>query len=66
MEWIPGKRRKREHPRNMWMEGVRKEIKKKTFRNRSVIKQKGMVFGFWKTATAVTWMDGRTDRQTDR
>jgi hypothetical protein len=26
----------------------------KTFRNRSVVKQKGMVFGFLKTATAVT------------
>jgi hypothetical protein len=26
----------------------------KTFRSRSVVKQKGMVFGFWKTATAVT------------
>ena len=27
---------------------------KKTFRRRSVVKQKGMVFGFRKTATAVT------------
>jgi hypothetical protein len=26
----------------------------KTFRSRSVVKQKGMVFGFLKTATAVT------------
>jgi len=26
----------------------------KTFRSRSVVKQKGMAFGFWKTATAVT------------
>jgi hypothetical protein len=26
----------------------------KTFRNRSVVKQKGMVFGFRKTATVVT------------
>jgi hypothetical protein len=25
----------------------------KTFRSRSVVKEKGMVFGFWKTATAV-------------
>jgi hypothetical protein len=23
MEWIPGERRKRRHPRKMWMEGVR-------------------------------------------
>jgi len=28
--------------------------KNKTFRSRSVVKQKGMVFGFRKTATAVT------------
>jgi hypothetical protein len=26
----------------------------KTFRSRSVVKQKGMVFGFWKVVTAVT------------
>jgi len=26
----------------------------KTFRSRSLVKQKGMVFGFWKTMTAVT------------
>jgi hypothetical protein len=26
----------------------------KTFKSGSVVKQKGMVFGFWKTATAVT------------
>ena len=36
----------------------------KTFR-RSVVKQKGMVFGFQKMATAVT-RPGKTDRQTDR
>ena len=34
----------------------------KTFRSRSVVKQKGMVFGFRKTATAVT----RPERQIDR
>ena len=34
----------------------------KTFRSRSVAKQKGMVFGFRKTATAVT----RPERQIDR
>jgi ferredoxin-thioredoxin reductase catalytic subunit len=33
----------------------------KTFRNRSVVKQKGMLFGFRKTATAVT----RPERQVD-
>jgi hypothetical protein len=36
----------------------------KTFRNRSVVKQKEMVFGFRKTATADRQTD--TDRQTDR
>jgi hypothetical protein len=34
----------------------------KTFRNRSVVKQKGMVFGFRKTATTVT----RPERYIDR
>jgi len=34
----------------------------KTFRRRPVAKQKGMVFGFRKTATAVT----RPERQIDR
>jgi len=29
----------------------------KTFRRKSVAKQKGMVFGFWKTATAVTRLE---------
>jgi hypothetical protein len=49
MEWIPG-------------EDVQKNVdgkctsrhENKTFRNRSVVKQKGMVFGFRKTATVVT------------
>ena len=54
MEWIPEERRKRRRPRKTWMEGVRAAMKNKTFRRRSVAKQKGMVFGFRKTATAVT------------
>jgi len=54
MEWIPGERRKRGRPRKTWMEGGRAAMKTKTFRSRSVLKQKGMVFGFRKTATAVT------------
>jgi hypothetical protein len=58
MEWIPGERRKRGRPRKTWMEGVRAAMKTKTYRSRSVVKQKGMEFGFWKTATAVT----RTER----
>jgi hypothetical protein len=48
MEWIPGERRK------TWMESVRAAMKTKKFRSRSVVKQKGMVFGFRKTVTAVT------------
>jgi IS5 family transposase len=51
MEWIPGERRKRGSPRKTWMEGVRAAMKTRHFR--SVVKQKGMVFGFRKTATAV-------------
>jgi len=38
----------------------------KKFRTRSVEKQRGMVFGFRKTATAVIkrgWMDGWIDRE---
>ena len=53
MEWIPGERRKRGRPRKTWMEGSMSSHENKTFR-RSVVKQKGMVFGFRKTATAVT------------
>ena len=36
----------------------------KTFRRRSVVKQKGMAFGFRKTATAVTRPERSIDRQT--
>jgi hypothetical protein len=49
MEWILGERRKRERPRKTWMEGVRAVMKT----SGSVVKQKEMVFGFRKTATAV-------------
>jgi hypothetical protein len=38
----------------------------KKFKTRSVEKQRGTVFGFWKTATVVIkpdgWMDGWIDR----
>jgi hypothetical protein len=55
MEWIPGERRKRGRPKKKKNgEGRRKSShENKTFRSRSVFKQKGMVFGFRKTATAV-------------
>jgi hypothetical protein len=57
MEWIPGERRKRGRPRKMWMEGVRAAMKRRHFRSRSVVKQKVMVFGFRKMATAVTRLE---------
>jgi hypothetical protein len=51
MEWIPGERRGR--PKKN-LEGRRTSGQgNKTSRSRSVVKQKGMVFGFRKTATAV-------------
>jgi hypothetical protein len=48
MEWTPGERRKRGRPRKTWMEGVRAAM-----RRRSMVKQRGMAFGFRMTATAV-------------
>jgi IS5 family transposase len=54
MEWISGERRKRGRPRKTWMEGVRAAMNTRHFESRSVVKQKGMVFGFQKMATAVT------------
>jgi hypothetical protein len=53
MEWIPGERRKRGRPKKNVDGRCRSSHGNKTFRSRSVVKQKGMVFGFRKTATAV-------------
>ena len=48
-----GKKKKRTFEKNV--DGsCTSSHEKKTFRRRSVAKQKGMVFGFRKTATAVT------------
>jgi len=52
MDWIPRKRRKRGRPRKTWMEGVQAAMKTRNlepdqWRNR------GIAFGFRKTATAV-------------
>jgi hypothetical protein len=48
-----GKKKKRTSKKNV--EGMcTSSHENKTFRSRSVVKQKGMVFGFRKTATAVT------------
>jgi hypothetical protein len=47
-----GKKKKRTSKKNV--DGrCTSSLENKTFRNRSVVKQKGMVFGFRKTATAV-------------
>jgi len=62
MEWIPGERRKRGRPRKNVDGRCTSSHENKTFRSRSVVKQKGIVFGFRKTATAVT----RPERQIDR
>ena len=53
MDWIPQERRKRGCPRETWMKGVQSSRDSKKFRTRSMEKQRGMVFRFWKTATAV-------------
>jgi hypothetical protein len=54
MECIPGERRKRERPRKNVDGRCTSSHENKTFRSGSVVKQKGMVFGFQKTATGVT------------
>jgi hypothetical protein len=53
MEWIPGERRKSGHPRKRGWKAY-EQPRKQAFRSRSVVKQKGMVIGFRKTATAAT------------
>ena len=51
-----GKKKKRTSVKNV--DGrCKSSHENKTFRNRSVVKQKGMVFAFRKTATAVTRPD---------
>jgi hypothetical protein len=47
-------RRKRGRPRKNVDGRCTSSHENKTFRNRSAVKQKGIVFGFRKTATAVT------------
>jgi hypothetical protein len=54
MEWIAGERRKRGRPKKKKGGGGHTVSRgNKTSRSRSVVKQKGMVFGFRKSATAV-------------
>jgi len=54
MEWILGERRKKTTSKKNVDGRCTNSHENKTFRSRSVVKQKGMVFGFRKTATAVT------------
>jgi hypothetical protein len=54
MDWIPGERRKRGLPRKTWMECVRTAMKTRYLEEGLVVKRKGIVFGFRKTATFVT------------
>jgi hypothetical protein len=76
-----GEKEKRTSKKNMDGRSKSSHDNKK-FRNRSMEKQRGMVFGLWKMATAVIkpdgwmvgwmvgwmdgWMEGWIDRQTDR
>jgi hypothetical protein len=53
MEWIPGERRKRGRRKKNVDGRCTSSHGNKTSRSRSVVKQKGMVFEFRKTATAV-------------
>jgi hypothetical protein len=54
LEWVPEERRKRGRPRKTWMDGrSTSSHDSEKFRARSMEKQRGMAFGFRKTATAV-------------
>ena len=53
MEWIPQERRKRGHPKKNVDGRSTSSHDNKKFRTRSLEKERGMAFGFWKTATAV-------------
>jgi Tfp pilus assembly pilus retraction ATPase PilT len=54
MEWIPEERKKKRTSKKNVDGKCTSSSENKTFRSRSVVKQKGMVFGFRKMATAVT------------
>jgi hypothetical protein len=53
MEWIPGEKKKKRTSKKNVDGRCTSSHENKTFRIRSVVKQKGIVFGFRKTATAV-------------
>jgi hypothetical protein len=56
-----GKKKKKTSKKNVNGRCIN-SYKNKTFRSRSVVKQKGMVFGFRKTATAVTRPERKIDK----
>jgi hypothetical protein len=58
MEWIPRERRKRGRPRTNVDGRSTSSHDNKKFRTRSMEKQGGMAFGFWKTVIAVIKPDG--------
>ena len=60
VDWIPWERRKRGHPRKMWMEGVQAVMTTRNLGSEQWKKQRGMAFGSRKTAAAVK--KNRTDR----
>jgi hypothetical protein len=54
MEWIPLEKRKRGRPRKKIVDGKSKSSHdNKKFRTKSMERERGMAFGFRKTATAV-------------
>ena len=58
MEWLPLEKRKRGRPRKNVDGRSTSSHDNEKFRNRSMEKQRGMAFGFRKTATAVIKPDG--------
>ena len=54
MEWIPEERRERGRPRKTWMEGVQAAMKTRHLETDQWLNRKELVFGFRKTAAAVT------------
>jgi len=62
MEWIPRERRKKRTSKKNPDGRSKSSHDNKKFRTRAMAKQRGMAFGFWKTATAVkkNRTDGRT------
>jgi len=53
VDWITRERRKRGRARKTWMEGVQAAMTARNLETGSMEKQRGMAFGFRKTATGV-------------